>query len=132
MLGLYKASNRGRHSILVSGQKSAIEVPITTLDDLTRKSGTESKWWSLVKMDVEGYEGFVLEGAQRTLSRTEILVAEFSPTLLKLAGVDPAAIFDKLSTNFSRVSRIEGPDLVRVTARECLSSEKQVELVFER
>jgi FkbM family methyltransferase len=132
MLGLYKPSNRGRHSIVDSGQKSAIEVPVTTLDNLTRKSGNDSTSWSLVKIDVEGYEAFVLEGAKETLSRTETLFMEFSPALLKKVGVDPAAIFDGLSTNFSRIFRMEGTDLVQVTASECLSSENQWDLVFER
>lgn len=132
MLGLYKPSNRGRHSIVESGQKQAIEVPITTLDNLTRASGNDLKSWSLVKIDVEGYEAFVLDGARETLSRTQTLVMEFSPAILKMAGVDPAAIFDRLSGNFPRIFRIENADLVKVTAGQCLSSDNQLDMVFER
>jgi FkbM family methyltransferase len=132
MLGLYKSSNRGRHSIVDLDMKSAIKVPIRRLDDLTRKFGNGATSWSLVKIDVEGYEPFVIEGANETLSRTQTLVIEYSPHLLRKAGVDPASLFDALSTHFSRVFRFENTDLVEVTVKDCLASEIQVELVFER
>src|SRR3984957_2468895 len=38
MLGLYKPSNRGRHSLLNSNAKSRIKVPVRTLDDVVRNS----------------------------------------------------------------------------------------------
>jgi FkbM family methyltransferase len=132
LLGLYKSSNRGRHSIVDSDKGPAIEVPITTLDDVTRESGSGPCSWSLVKIDVEGYEAFVLDGARETLTRTETLFMEFSPPLLRKAGVDPASIFKLLSRYFSCISRIESTNLVKVTAMECLSSESQSDLVFER
>ncbi len=83
-------------------------------------------------MDVEGYEPFVIAGAKETLSRTQILVLEYSPQLLRKAGVDPASLFDTLSKNFSRIFRIENAELVEVTLADCLGSETQVELAFER
>ena len=132
MLGLYKLSNRGRHSIVDLDMKSAIKVPIRRLDDLTRKFGNGAASWSLVKIDVEGYEPFVIEGAKETLSRTQTLIIEYSPHLLRKAGVDPASLFDALSMNFSRIFRFEDTDLVEVTVKDCLASEKQTELVFER
>jgi FkbM family methyltransferase len=131
-LGLYKSINRGRHSMADLDMKSVIEVPIRKLDDLTKQSADGTNSWSLVKIDVEGYEAFVIEGAKETLSRTEILVIEYSPQLLRKAGVDPASLFDTLSNNFSRIFRIENANLVEVTAADCLGSETQVELVFER
>ena len=131
MLGLYKASNRGRHSLVDLHMKSAVQVPVRRLDDLTRKFGNDATW-SLVKIDVEGYEPFVIAGAQETLSRTQTLVIEYSPHFLRKAGVDPAALFDALATNFSRIFRFENSDLIAVTVEDCLASEKQVELLFER
>src|SRR6202142_2416350 len=73
MLGLYKASNRGRHSILDTDAKARIHVPVRTLDDVARNSGKNVSSWSLVKIDVEGYEGFVLDGAREILPRIETL-----------------------------------------------------------
>ena len=132
MLGLYKASNRGRHSIVDPDMKSAIKVPVRRLDDLTGKFGNGATSWSLVKIDVEGYEPFVIEGANETLSRTETLVMEYSPHYLRKAGVDPGSLFDTLSTHFSRIFRFENTRLIEVTVKDCLASERQVELVFER
>ncbi len=131
MLGLYKPSNRGRHSLVDPDLKSAIKVPIRRLDDLTAKLG-DAISWSVMKVDVEGYEPFVIAGAPQTLSRTESLVIEYSPDFLRKAGVDPSSLFDALSVNFSRIFRFEGTDLVAVTAKDCLASDKQTELVFER
>jgi FkbM family methyltransferase len=131
MLGLYKSSNRGRHSLLESNAKSHIKVPIRTLDDVVRNSGTNVGSWSLVKIDVEGYEGFVIEGAKEVLPRILTLVMEFSPALLKKAGADPAAILSILTARFASIHRIEPTGLVKVMATDCLANDKQMEVVFE-
>jgi len=132
MLGLYKPANRGRHSILDTDAKSTIEVRLRTLDDLAKSSASDATSWSLVKIDVEGYEGFVLAGARETLPRIESLVMEFSPALLRRAKVDPASLLDTLCGEFSRISRIERTELVPTSAKECLGNDHQSELVFER
>jgi FkbM family methyltransferase len=131
-LGLYKAANRGRHSILDADARSSVNVRVQTLDDLVKSSGSEVASWSLVKIDVEGYEGFVLAGAKETLRRMEALVMEFSPSLLNAAGLDPASLLGTLSGEFSRIYRIEPTELVLTSAGDCLGSDRQSELVFER
>jgi FkbM family methyltransferase len=132
LLGVYKPSNRGRHSILETNAKSRIKVPVRTLDDLAKDSKTINEPWSLVKIDVEGYEGFVIEGAKETLSRIETLVMEYSPALLRKAGSDPASMLRTLASHFSHMYRIGAAGLAKVTAEDCLASETQAELVFER
>jgi FkbM family methyltransferase len=131
-LGLYKPANRGRHSILDTDARSTIEVRVRTLDDIAKSSGCGNALWSLVKVDVEGYEGFVLAGAKETFPRMESLVMEFSPALLKKGGVDPASLLDTLFREFSRRYRIERTELVPISASECLGSGSQSELLFER
>jgi FkbM family methyltransferase len=132
MLGLYKPSNRGRHSMVDSESKLAIEVRVRTLDDLAGASGNLLNTWSLVKIDVEGYEGFVLDGAREILPRIETLVMEFSPVLLRKAGSDPASVLRTLSAEFPRIYRIEMAELIPTTAQNISGSENQLELVFER
>ena len=85
-----------------------------------------------MKIDVEGYEGFVIDGAKEALPKIETLVMEFSPALLKKAGTDSASMFRTLSAHFSHIYRIGDTDLVEVTSEECLGSGNQVELLFER
>jgi FkbM family methyltransferase len=132
MLGLYKPANRGRHSLLENNAKSRIEVRVRTLDEVAGVAGKNVTSWSLAKIDVEGYEGFVIEGGKETLPRIETLVMEFSPALLRNAGGDPASILRILRGCFSRIYRIENADMVRVAAEDCLRSDNQIELVFER
>jgi FkbM family methyltransferase len=132
MLGLYKPSNRGRHSLLAKDAKSQISVPVRTLDDIARTSGKNVSSWSLAKIDVEGYEGFIIDGARETLPRIETLVMEFSPALLKKAGGDPAKTLDILTGCFSRLYRIESAGPVEVTVKDCLVCDDLMELVFER
>lgn len=131
-LGLYKAANRGRHSILDADALSTIPVRVRTLDELAKSSATSMAAWSLVKIDVEGYEGFVLAGAKDTLPKIESLVMEFSPALLKRAGLEAASLLYMLCREFSKIYRIEGTELVATSAGDCLGRDTQAELVFER
>jgi FkbM family methyltransferase len=132
MLGLYKPSNRGRHSIVDTDAKTQIKVPVRTLDELAKTSAANIKSWSFVKIDVEGYEGFVLDGAKETLPLIETLVMEYSPALLRAAGRDPATTLRMLTAHFSRIHRIGNAALVEVTTEDCLRDETQVELLFDR
>ena len=132
MLGLYKSSNRGRHSIVEEAAKSRIKIPVRTLDDIANESGTNGEPWSLVKIDVEGYEAFVLDGAKQTLPQINTLVMEFSPALLRKIGRDPASTLLALSSRFSRIYRVQGNELVEISAQERIRSENLMELIFER
>jgi FkbM family methyltransferase len=129
-LGLYKPGNRGRHSMVDKNVKSTIEVPIRKLDDVIAESGYGDRHWSLIKIDVEGYEPFVLEGAERTLARTEMLVIEYSPLLWKQAGIDPGLVFGQLSSQFSRIHRIRNEGLVEISSQDCVHSEIQMDLLL--
>ena len=131
-LGIYKPSNRGRHSMVDTDGKPHITIPVRTLDHLLRESASAVQAWSLLKIDVEGYEGFVLEGAQETLPKVDALVLEFSPSLLRKTAKDPAAVLNVLSAHFSRCYHIKGAELAPVTLQDCVATENQVELVLER
>lgn len=132
MLGLYKAANLGRHSILNVEAKQKVEVPLKTLNSLVGATAQNVRSWSLVKVDVEGYEAFVIDGAGETLPRIEMLVMEFSPGLLRRAGREPAAAIGALCRNFSRFRRIEGAELREIKPEDCLGTDSLMELVLER
>jgi len=60
------------HECAVGGwRRKDGDLPVRRLDDLVKDAGVES--WDLVKMDVEGYEAFVFEGAKETLARAKML-----------------------------------------------------------
>ncbi len=130
-LGIYKPANRGRHSMVdLQPSQDTIEVPVHRLDDLLRNCGVSS--WSLMKVDVEGFEPYVFQGATETLSRTEVLLMEYSPAHWKKAGFEPTRVFELLSGNFSRIDHFTGLQLLPTTAAECARSETIQDLLLHR
>jgi FkbM family methyltransferase len=76
--------------IVQQGKK--IEVPIRSIDDLELK---ESKF-SLMKIDVEGYEKFVILGAKNTIKNVNCIYFEVIPKNYKKYDYAPKEIFDFL------------------------------------
>jgi len=130
-MGIYKAANRGRHSLVdLEPCKKFIEVPVRRLDDLVRDANVIE--WALMKLDVEGFEPFVFEGATETLSRTRALAMEYAPSYWRKAGIEPATVFQKLSAHFSQIHYFKGSglDLFSITPEECSRSEVTLDLVL--
>jgi len=130
-MGIYKPANRGRHSLVdLEPCKKFIEVPVRRLDDLLADSEVTS--WTLIKMDVEGFEPYVFQGAAETLKRAERLALEYAPDYWKKAKFEPAAVFQTLSHYFSRIYRFHDLDLRRITAEECSRSNATLDLLLCR
>jgi FkbM family methyltransferase len=130
-MGLYKAANRGRHSLVdLEPCKEFIEVPVRRLDDLLQDSGVNS--WAVMKLDAEGYEPYIFEGAQQTLARTELLLMEYAPAYWKKAGFEPATVFQKLLPYFSTIHWFVGTDLVPTTVEACSRTDTTYDLVLRK
>ncbi len=72
-----------------------IEVDVCPLDELVEASAPQSPL-TLVKMDVEGYEGQLLAGAKATLTgRRPLVVCEVHDPLLRSAGTSAAELLDQ-------------------------------------
>lgn len=97
-LGLYKASNRGRHSLLKNFGRGTVSVPVKRLDALVDGDAPIA----FMKVDVEGFELPVLRGAERLLPQVQNLVIEFSPGLMAEARLDVAELVALLERHFSR------------------------------
>jgi FkbM family methyltransferase len=75
----------------LDGEMTEISTPMFSLDDLMRsQSGFETV--NLLKIDVEGFEAQVLEGANDTLSRSQALLVETQV----IAMNDGAELFDQI------------------------------------
>ncbi|HXB31665.1 MAG TPA: FkbM family methyltransferase [Puia sp.] len=89
-LYLYKKHNLGRHSFI--RQRNSIgtaEVETIQLDNFLKDQGLADKRIKLIKIDIEGYEFAAMSGAQQSLARTDYLVTEFSPGMMKEIKQDP-------------------------------------------
>lgn len=70
---------------------NSVTVPVMTLDDFwNQKIGRQHI--TMLKMDVQGHEPHILEGARRLLAEDppDIIHTEFSPNLMKQAGIGGA------------------------------------------
>jgi len=63
---------------------------------------------ALMKIDVEGYEKFVLEGAERMLKKTKCVYFESWDTFFEKYGYTSAAIFKILWHNSFEIFKIIG------------------------
>ena len=101
---LSRASSCGAHTLAerVRPKGGTIEVPVTTLDAWVSRLGIDLDLVTFVKVDVQGWEGHVLAGAEQVLSRRHIAwEIEFKPVLLRRAGTEPAEMCRLLCSCFS-------------------------------
>jgi FkbM family methyltransferase len=92
----------------VSSSSSGIEVPLRTLDSIVPDSNIR-----LLKIDVEGFELFVLRGAVRLLRRTDMVFFESSESQFKkfhyttsdvLAYLASCGFDTKLQNDYNRIA----------------------------
>lgn len=107
--GVLKIFGSGTGASLIKGWASIPEnfftqVPINTLDNIIGEKIVEKK--SLILMDVEGYEYFVLNGATKILSNTpspiwivEITSTELQPNFINPNFIQTFQIFQKNGYN---------------------------------
>jgi FkbM family methyltransferase len=131
-LNLYKNSNRGRHSLLSTGSGEQVMVPLTTLDALVDKSLLSGAAIDFVKMDVEGYEPYVMQGAPQTLDRVRYMNMEYAPYLLRKSGANLPEFLSQLAKKFSRISRMHPDGMAPITVPAILEQEDAFDLLFEK
>jgi FkbM family methyltransferase len=125
-------SNLGRHSLLPVNQGDAVSVATVRLDDYWARLRLGERIPRLIKMDIEGYELPALRGAAGVLARCPLLIAEFSPGLMRAGGIDPAALVSFLESAGLSPHRIGTAGLVPARHDELLSSDQQLNLAWTR
>jgi FkbM family methyltransferase len=97
-LRLYRnASNRGDNRLYANDLAgSFVEVEVARADDVLAGLGIDQV--DLIKMDVQGFEGKVLSGLERTIRNSDslVLLSEFWPWGLREAGSDPLEVLGRL------------------------------------
>jgi len=130
-LHLYKPSNPGRHSLLATSGGATVDVAIVSLDDRLAALGLAHEPIALMKIDVEGFEDSALRGARGALARCRCLVMEYSPDLMRAAGVNPAALIHLLAGTGLRPSLFEPGGAQPVALDVLRTLNRQVELLWE-
>lgn len=103
---LQRSRHSGGHRLVVEAGSaspgSTVTVPTRTLDTWLAELGVEPDLVTFVKMDVQGWEAHVLEGAAGLLARRHVAwQAEVSPALLRRAGTDLPTLFGTLRRHFT-------------------------------
>lgn len=107
-LNLYKKHNPGGHSFIPFDKSYGTEeTKVVALDDFLEKNGYGEGPIKLIKIDIEGYEYTALKLAVKTLSRTQFLLAEFTPEFLKKNGQNPQDFLDHLKDMGFRIQGID-------------------------
>ena len=97
LLSRYKGSNLGKHSLAVDHGQGGTWVPVESLDALLDRLGLAQAPVAAIKVDVEGYEPLVMQGAQGALARARALLVELSPALSRAGGLDVAQALDDIA-----------------------------------
>jgi FkbM family methyltransferase len=109
----------------VAGTASAIvRVPCLTLDSFVETHGIERI--GLLKVDVEGFEKLVFQGALRLLEsgRAKMIYYEVCPELARRAGFAPEAASSQLLENGYRLHSLNKNGLLRPTALKQIAGVK--------
>lgn len=122
----------GRHSLLPVNQGEVVSVATVRLDDHWARLGLGARVPRLLKMDIQGYELPALRGATAVLTRCPLLIAEFSPQLMRIGGIDPVALISFLEDAGFNPNRIEATGLVPCGRRELLAADRQLNVAWTR
>ncbi|MGO4642518.1 FkbM family methyltransferase [Mesorhizobium sp. 2RAF45] len=91
---------------------SALRVPVATLDSIICERPVD-----LLKVDVEGFECDLLQGAAQTLHNCRCLYIEDSEPNLRRAGSSRAELYDRLSERGFELFHVRGKQLERVSVQ---------------
>lgn len=130
-LNMYGKRNLGRHSLLKVRSEQSIDVVVSTIDELIEECFPDIPSFSLIKIDVEGYETFVIRGAKKTLLKTRALALEFNPNSQQINEAQAHDFFASLGDIFGKIYEIDR-GLREISISECVAAKGQLNLIFEK
>lgn len=107
---------------------SSEEVEVTVLDKFLDEQGLAGKKIKLIKIDIEGFEYAAMQGAESALGRTEYLLTEFTPNLMKEIRQDPMDYIKLIKNSGFEVSVISPEGLSVPDFDEIIHTGRQVNL----
>ena len=96
---LQRSGSIGGHRLT---EDDGLEVPVVTVDDWVARLHVDAAAVRYVKVDVQGRESHVLDGAQSLLTRPGVVWdVEFSPEHLRLCGRSPEHLIERMQAAFT-------------------------------
>ncbi len=127
----YKGSNFGRHSIVADYGFGSRAVPLTDLDSALTRMQFGSQRIVALKIDVEGYEPAVIEGASQTLARTDVIVTEYSPDLSRAGALSSNDMMERLhNAGFTPFVLRRTGGTVRIDIAELRGLEGSIDVIW--
>jgi len=127
----YKATNSGRHSLLAGNPGGdALRVPVDTLRNIWRQHNLGSRPIRFLKIDVEGFEYYVLRGAGDLLGRCACVQLEYSPDAFMSAGLKPEAVIELLAGAGLTARTFLNERLVPISYAQLARAECQHDLIL--
>lgn len=97
------------YNVLEEG--GSVEVETITMDDFFENFVGENRV-DFIKMDTQGAEGLIIEGAERILRNNNLkIVMEFWPHGLSNLGTDPVKLLQKLQNHGFKMKLVDGTDV---------------------
>jgi FkbM family methyltransferase len=124
-MALHLSRDHGLHSASAANLDQPgriLSVPVVTLDDHLDEHGLDMV--DLLKIDIQGFDGYALRGARRTIARCQpTLLVEFEPVALANCGFDPSAFVHLVCDAYPHVfvASIHGKGLRRCDRTELLA-----------
>lgn len=99
--------SEGNSMVVSDPGQASVRVPATTLDAYAKRQGISRV--DVIKIDVEGVEGLVLEGGRALLGGAQppVLIIESNPATLRAAGNSPERLCERLASFGYRCFGIE-------------------------
>ena len=127
----YKDSNNGRHSLIPGDDiAGSVTVPLDTLAHFWETQGLGAAPIAFMKIDVEGFEYFVLKGAGDLVRRCANTLLEYSPASLALAGLPADALIDLLAAHRLSARAFVNGRLEAVSFADLARAQTQLDLLL--
>lgn len=127
----YRSTNYGRHSVLTDYGYGSRMVPVSDLDSALSALDLGDRRVLILKIDVEGYEPAVIEGAARTLAQTDAVVLEYSPDLGQSGGQSAGEMLDRLhAAGFTPHRFSDGHHIAAISLAELRQAAGQMDLIW--
>ena len=127
----YRDSNNGRHTLLAGDASGGtVRVPVSTLQEVWSARDLGDAPIRFLKIDVEGFEYFVLRGAGALLERCQCVLLEYSPKSLAVAGLKGEVLADLLTGAGLRARAFVNGGLREVSHSELVRAESQLDLLL--